>query len=124
MTSRQEAISRGNPFFTLSSRMYASIAMIAHKAADVPHALKKRMAPHARPQGACVDQSGSTCVLHIIRKSKAGVHPAVLAQMTGYGTQRLERILHKLFKRGEIMIEIGGVYAGAKPFRSGGLREI
>jgi hypothetical protein len=122
-TTRNEAINKGNPFFYFSSRVHANLAMFAHKAAGVPQALKERFRLGSAPR-ACGDRTGAACVLSLIRNSGRGVHPRVLAQMTGYNQERLDRILHKLFKHGEIMVEAGGVYAEAKPRVSQGLREV
>jgi len=89
----------------------------------VRQAVRKRIAGEVGPRKTCANRSSTACVLHTIRNSGTGVHPAALAQTTGYEKRKLDRILHKLFKHGEIMIEAGGVYAATNASISHALRE-
>jgi hypothetical protein len=123
MTTRQETINKGWGFFNFSNRIHGNLSLFAHKAAAVHQAVRKMIAADMGPQRTCADRSGAACVLYVIRNSGKGVHPTVLAQATGYDRQKLDRILHKLFKHGEIMIEAGGIYAPTRASLSHGLRE-
>ena len=118
MTALQEIIHRGNSFSHLFSRLHNSVA---HWVSRVNHAgwleRKEKRFFNSVPK-ACADRSGTDCVLHIIRESHNGTHPRTLAQMTGYRKPKLDRILHKLFKHGEIMIEAGGVYKSTEAFNT------
>jgi len=122
MTMRHETINKGNPFFQFSNLVYANLTLLVHKVGEVGLVVRKRIAPPLGAPLTCPSRTGEACVLHIIRNSGRGVRHASLAEMTGYEVRKLDRILHKLFKRGEIMIEAGGLYAEAKPRSPYGLR--
>jgi len=123
MTTRQETIYKGSLFFHFFNRVQADLLVFAHKASEVRQAVRKRIVGETEPRKTCSNRSSTACVLYTIRNSEKGVHPATLAQVTGYEKRRLDRILHKLFKHGEIMIEAGGVYAAAVASISHPLRE-
>ena len=123
MTTRQETINKGSLFFHFSNRVHANLLVFAHKASEVRQAVRKRIVGEMGPRKTCSNRPSTACVLHTIRNSGKGVHPAALAQTTGYEKRKLDRILHKLFKHGEIMIEAGGVYAATNASISHALRE-
>jgi len=123
MTTRQETINKGSLFFHFSSRVHANLLALAHKASEVRQAVRKRVVAETGPRKTCSNRPSTACVLYTIRNSGKGVHPTALAQMTGYEKRKLDRILHKLFKHGEIMIEAGGVYAATRASISHPLRE-
>ena len=124
MTTRQETINKGSLFFHFSSRVHANLLALAHKASEVRQAVRKRGVAETGPRKTCSNRPSTACVLYTIRNSGKGVHPTALAQMTGYEKRKLDRILHKLFKHGEIMIEAGGVYAATHASISHALREL
>ncbi len=115
MAALQEMIHR-NPVSHLFDRLYAGGA---HWLCRVTHALRsplsERGSCNSLPK-VCADRSGTDCVLQIIRKSNTGIHPRILAQVTGYRKLELDKILHRLFTDGEIMVEPGGVYKSTQAF--------
>jgi hypothetical protein len=111
MTILQQTIDKGRRFRQVSHRVQAHWTAFAYLADEIRQAARKRLSAETRPRKVCAGRPGAACVLYLIRNSDRGVHPALLAQMTGYDKRKLDRILHKLFKHGEIMIEAGGVYA-------------
>jgi len=105
MAARNEVLDRGNLF----SKIHTALAGITPKAVWSHRPSVRRQA------GPCSGKTGSTCVLHLIQASEKGVHPAVLSEMTGYDRPRLDKILQRLFRRGQIMVGYGGLYTEAKP---------
>lgn len=124
MTTRHATTHRDGFFFQISDRVYGNLALLAQKAGAVPNALRQRLGYRPAPQGSCTNRCGAACVLRIIGESGAGVHPHVLAQMTGFDRQKLDRILHTLFTDGRIMVAPGGVYTPARPLNSHRLRDV
>jgi hypothetical protein len=123
MTTRQETINKGSLFFHFFNRVQADLLVFAHKASEVRQAVRRRIVGEMGPRKTCSNRPSTACVLYTIRDSGKGVHPATLAQTTGYEKRKLDRILHKLFKHGEIMIEAGGVYVATNASISHALRE-
>jgi len=70
-----------------------------------------------KSRSACGGRTGSACVLHLIRTSDRGVSRTALEHMSGVERQRLDKILNRLFRHGEIMVDFGGVYTKVKPLR-------
>ena len=77
-------------------------------------ALKQIVTARLRVKRGCHNLPGILFVLDIIQSSGAGVDAGTVRKMTGYNKQKVSKILYKLFKHGEIMIENGGLYAGVK----------
>ena len=111
MTTLQETIGRSKRFSYVTHRVQAQMAAVFRMAGEVRRVVGGKLGGGLDNRKACADRAGSVCVLHLIRNSGRGVHPAVLARVTGYEQRKLDRILHKLFKHGAIMIEAGGIYA-------------
>jgi hypothetical protein len=81
-------------------------------------AIRNRLPMHmSKSRSACAGLSGSACVLHLICTSDKGVSRTALEQMSGVEQQRLDKILNRLFRHGEIMVDFGGVYTKVKPLR-------
>ena len=72
----------------------------------------------SKPRSACGGLTGSACILHLIRASEKGVPRTALEQMSGLERKRLDQILNRLFRHGEIMVDFGGVYTKVKPLRA------
>lgn len=117
MTALQ-GIHHGNSLSHLFDRLHTGVTCWVSRVNQARRlARRKNGVPDSMP-GACADRTGTACVLHIIRKSEGGVHPRILAQMTGYQKPKLDKILHHLFRDGAIMIEAGGVYKSTKAFEA------
>jgi len=61
-----------------------------------------------------IKKPGIQKVLEIIQGSGQGLDPKAIKHMTGFTKEKVHKILYKLFKDGEIMIESGGLYTGVK----------
>ena len=57
---------------------------------------------------------GTQMVLEIIQRSEQGLDPKAIKHVTGFTKEKVHKILYKLFKDGEIMIDSGGLYTGVK----------
>jgi len=104
-------------FDNLSSKVNTHLAVFAQKASELRNVIKTRFIAQLAAKRTCENMSGTFCVLNIIQKSKKGVDPRELKQMTGFNKQKVHKILYKLFKQGAIRIEGGGMYAGVKKER-------
>ena len=85
---------------------------LEEKASRLQSVLKKMFTARLRRNKGSHNFSGILFVLGIIQSSRAGVDAGTVGQITGYTKQKVDKILYKLFKNGEIMIEKGGLYAG------------
>jgi hypothetical protein len=114
MNAGQELHKRSNQPANLSNTTHINSTTLAEKVSKIQKVIKKRFAARLTTKKACGDMPGSLCVLVIIQKSEKGVDPRTVKQMTGFKRQKVHKILYKLFKHGDIMIEGGGLYAGVK----------
>jgi hypothetical protein len=78
--------------------------------ASLQEAVAKRFSDAAVAKAACREKSESQRVFEIIHESENGVAPLIIKQATGFKEQKTAKILHTLFKYGEIRIEPGGLY--------------
>jgi len=114
MNDEQKLHIRSNQPANLFNITHINPTTLAEKVSKVQNVIKKRFAAKRTTQKTCGDMPGSFCVLVIIQKSEKGVDPRTLKQMTGFKGKKVHKILYKLFKRGEIRIEGGGLYVGVK----------
>jgi hypothetical protein len=118
MNAGQELHKRSTQPANLSKTTHINSTTLAEKLSKVQKVIKKRFAAKLTTKKTCGDMPGSLCVLVIIQKSEKGVDPRTVKQMTGFKRKKVHKILYKLFKHGEIKIEGGGGYAGAKKVSS------
>jgi hypothetical protein len=83
---------------------------VVQKIARLQEFIAKSCSDAAVATAACRKKSGHECVFEIIHESEEGVDPLYIKQVTGFKEQKIAKILHKLFKYGEIRIEPGGLY--------------
>jgi len=83
---------------------------VVRKIASLQAFIAKSCSDAAVATAACRKKSGPQCVFEIIQKAERGVDPLFIKQATGFKEQKIAKILHKLFKYGEIRIEPGGLY--------------
>lgn len=80
---------------------------VTKKPQDIPKAKRKATKT-------AIKKPGFQRVLEIIQGSEQGLDPKAIKHMTGFTKEKVHKILYKLFKDGEIMIESGGLYTGVK----------
>lgn len=110
MTARQEVHKIGTELICRYSIINMRLAAVVQKIAILQEFIKKRCIDAPVPTITSRKKSGTQCVFEIIKKSKNGVDPIIIKQMTGFRDQKIAKILYKLFKYGEIRIESGGLY--------------
>ena len=85
------------------------------KMASLQEAIAKRFSDAAVAKDVCRKKSESQRIYEIIHASEKGVAPSIIKQATGFKEQKIAKILHTLFKYGEIRIEPGGLYIAVDP---------
>ena len=101
-----------NQFVDLSNRMLAGYAIFVNKASAARKVIKSKLALQPAARKTCGNMPGTYCVLKIIQNCEEGIDPTALNRMTGFNKHKVDKILYKLFKRGQIRIESGGLYTG------------
>lgn len=98
----------------LSKKIHKLSEALARKEAKLKKKIKAM--PHVRRKLAkpAVKMPGTQRVLEVIQGSKQGLDPKAIKHMTGFTKEKVHKILYKLFKDGEIMIESGGLYTRVK----------
>jgi hypothetical protein len=114
MKTERELHKRNNRLANLSNRTHTNSTTLGEKASRVQKVIKKIFSTQLTAKKTCGNMPGTLCVLVIIQNSKEGVDPRAVKQITGFNTQKVHKILYKLFKHGEIRINGGGLYAGVK----------
>jgi len=113
MTARQEVHKIGAELICRYSMIHMRLAAVVQKIAILQEIIKKKCADAAVATITSRKKSGPQFVFEIIQSSGKGVDPFLIKQMTGFGEQKITKILYKLFKYGEIRIESGGLYVAA-----------
>lgn len=114
MKTRQKFFMNSNQFVDLSNKMHNSFATFVQKASKAKKVIKRKFVIQPAVNKTCENMPGTFCVLKIIQNSEDGIEPRTLKQITGFNKHKVHKILYKLFKHGEIMIEGGGLYTGVK----------
>jgi hypothetical protein len=110
MTARQEVYKNGIGLVCRYSGIQMRLEAVVQKIAILQEFIKRRCSEAAVATATCRKKSGPQCVFEIIQESENGVDPLFIRQVTGLKEQKIAKILHKLFKYGEIRIEPGGLY--------------
>jgi len=110
MTARQEVYKNGIGLVCRYSGIQMLLEAVVQKIARLQEFIAKSCSDAAVATAACRKKSGHECVFEIIHESEKGVDPLFIKQVTGFKEQKIAKILHKLFKYGEIRIEPGGLY--------------
>ena len=110
MTNRQEAYRSGIGLVCRYGGIQMCLESVVLKMASLQEAIANRFSDAAVAKAACRKKSGSQRVFEIIHESEKGVAPSFIKQVTGFKEQKIAKILHTLFKYGEIRIEPGGLY--------------
>jgi hypothetical protein len=113
MTARQEVLRIGIELFCRYSMFRTRFAGVLQKWTILRGFIEKGCADAAVATLILRKVSGAQRVLEIIRKSEKGEDPLSIRRVTGFDEHKIARILYKLFKRGEIRIESGGLYHAA-----------
>lgn len=113
MTARQEVHKIGIELICRYSMFRTRLADVVQKWAILRGFIEKECSDAAVATLIRRKVSGDQRVLEIIRNSEKGVDPLSIRQVTGFDEHKIARILYKLFKRGEIRIESGGLYLAA-----------
>jgi mRNA-degrading endonuclease RelE of RelBE toxin-antitoxin system len=104
----------GKDLHKLSKKIQKLSKKVAQKEAKVQKKIKTLPKVKQKLTGAGVEKPGIQRVLDIIQASDQGLDPKAIKHLTGLPKEKVHKILHKLFKDGEIMIESGGLYTGVK----------
>jgi len=110
MIARQEIHKNGIELICRYSMIYTRLAAVLRKVAILQEFIKNRCAGSPAETIASLKKSSTQRVFEIIQSSKTGVDPLYIIEMTGLKEEKIARILHKLFKCGEVRIESGGLY--------------
>jgi len=113
MTARQEVHKIGIELICRYSMFRTRFAGVVRKAAILQKFVEKGCADAAATLNTRRKVSGTQRVLEAIQKSEEGMDPLLIRQVTGFNEQKTSKILYKLFKKGEIRIESGGLYLAA-----------
>jgi hypothetical protein len=114
MKAAQEFLKGNNQLANLTNTLHIHTTAFAEKASKVRKVIQKKFSAEPTAKKTCGNMPGILCVLVIIQDSEEGVDPRTVKQMTGFNKQKVHKILYKLFKRGEIRIEGGGLYTGVR----------
>jgi len=115
---------RSNSLAHTSQETPIKSASVAEKTSKAQRVLHEKSGARLTAKKTCENMSGTFWVLNIIQNSEEGVDPRTLKQMTGYNKKKVYKILYKLFKRGEIRIEAGGLYTRVEEHISGSPRQL
>jgi hypothetical protein len=110
MTTRQEVYRSGIGLFCRYGGIQMCLESVVLKMASLQEAIAKRFSDAAVAKAVCRKKSGFQRVFEIIHESENGVAPSIIKKATGFKEQKIAKILHTLFKYGEIRIEPGGLY--------------
>ena len=98
----------------LSKKIYKLSETLAQKEAQIKKKINHMSKVKRKVARTAGDKPGTQRVLEIIQEAKQGLDPKAIKHMTGFNKEKVHRILYKLFKDGDIMIESGGLYRGVK----------
>jgi helix-turn-helix protein len=98
----------------LSKKIHKLSEKLARKEAKIKKKLKAMPEVGRKLTKPAVKLPETERVLEIIQASQQGLDPKAIKHMTGLTKEKVHKILHRLFKEGEIMIESGGLYTGVK----------
>ncbi len=98
----------------LSKKIHKLSETLAQKEAKVKKKIESMPKSKRKATQTGLKKPGIQRVLEIIQGSEQGVDPKAIKHMTGFTKEKVHKILYKLFKDGEIMIESGGLYSGVK----------
>lgn len=98
----------------LSKKIKKLSKTLAMKEAKVKKKIKNMPKSKRKPAQAGLKGPGIQRVLVTIQRSEQGLDPKAIKHMTGFPKEKVHRILYKLFKDGEIMIESGGLYTAVR----------
>ena len=98
----------------LSKKIHKLSKTLAQKEAKVRKKIKAAPKTRRKATQTVVKKPGTQSVLEVIQGSKQGLDPKAIKHMTGFTKEKVHKILYKLFKDGEIMIESGGLYTAVK----------
>ena len=98
----------------LSKKIHKLSETLAQKEAKIKKKIKNLPKAKRKLTQTGIKKPGTQSVLEIIQGSKQGLDPKAIKHMTGFSKEKVHKILYKLFKDGEIMIESGGLYTGVK----------
>jgi len=110
----------GKDLHKLSMKIQKLSKTLAQKEAKVKKKIKRRSKVKRKATPAGTRKPGIQRVLEIIQASEKGLDPKAIKHMTGFTKEKVHKILYKLFKDGDIMIESGGLYTGIKRFFKNG----
>jgi len=98
----------------LSKKINKLSETLAQKEAKVKKKLKNMPKAKRKAKQTDLKKPGIQRVLEVIQESGQGLDPKAIKHMTGFTKEKVHKILYKLFKDGEIMIESGGLYTEVK----------
>jgi hypothetical protein len=98
----------------LSKKIYQVSENLASKEAKIKKKINRMSKVKQKVTRTGGKKPGTQMVLEIIQESEQGVDPKAIKHLTGFTKEKVHKILYKLFKDGEIMIDSGGLYVGVK----------
>jgi DNA replicative helicase MCM subunit Mcm2 (Cdc46/Mcm family) len=100
--------------YKLSEKIYKLSEILTKKEAKVKKKINDMSKVKRRITRTAGEKPGVDRVLDIIQESNQSLDPKAIKHMTGFSKEKVHRILYKLFKDGDIMIESGGLYRAVK----------
>jgi hypothetical protein len=110
MTTRQEVYRSGAGLVCRYIGIHMHLEAVVQEIASLQKSVAKRCSDAMAEKAARWKKSKSQRVFEIIHASEKGVAPSFIKQVTDFKEQEIAKILHTLFKYGEIRIEPGGLY--------------
>lgn len=98
----------------LSKKIYTLSEILAKKEAKIKKKFNDMSKVKRRITRTADEKPGVQRVLDIFQETKQSLDPKAIKHMTGFSKEKVHRILYKLFKDGDIMIESGGLYRAVK----------